>query len=188
MDEQKVHKLILIVILFNVLCIAVLAILEPLFAVLWLLLFLLLCLIIKIVRPEIWEVEASRVRGAVGNVKHKMNNVPKDESVRDLNNRPAFKLIGEKAKDGINADISKDVFLIGRSNAADCKIIGYDTVGRRHCRIVYRKYSQEYYIEDLRSSNGTYLGTHKLEPFTQYKLVEGTDINIGGCHIRFVRQ
>lgn len=188
MDEHKIHQLFLIALIFNVLCIAVLGVLEPLFGIFWLLLFLLVCLVIKITRPDLWEIEARRVRGKIGSIKHRMNAVPQDESVRDLSNRPAFKLVSDKAKDGIHANIDKDVFLIGRSNAADCQIHGYDTVGRQHCRIVYRKYSQEYYIEDLRSSNGTYLGTHKLEPFTQHKLSEGVDINIGGCHLRFVKQ
>ena len=57
MDEAKVHRLILIVLIFNVMCIAVLGLLEPMFSVLWLLLFLLFCVVIRIVRPEIWNVD-----------------------------------------------------------------------------------------------------------------------------------
>jgi len=188
MDEQRLHQLILIGIIFNVLCMAVLAVLEPLIAVLWFLLCLLAVLIIRIFRQDIWEIEARRVRGFFSSVKARLTGMPQDESVRNLDERPAFRLVGMKAKDGIDVSISKDIFLIGRGHDADCRIAGYDTVGRTHCRIVYRKYSQEYYIEDLRSSNGTYLGTHKLEPFTQHKLSEGMEIVVGGCHIRFVKQ
>ncbi|MBR4039079.1 MAG: FHA domain-containing protein [Clostridia bacterium] len=188
MDEAKVHRLILIVLIFNVMCIAVLGLLEPMFSVLWLLLFLLFCVVIRIVRPEIWNVEIKRIRRRVNKVKKKMNDVPEDTYVRNFDERPRFKLVGARAKDGIETPISKDIFVIGRSAEADCQIKGYNTVGRKHCRIVYRKYSQEYYIEDLRSENGTFLGTHKLEPFTQYILAHGAQINVGGCHLRFVKQ
>lgn len=188
MDEEKVHRLILIVLIFNVMFTVLLSILEPMFGILWLLFFLLICVIIRFARPDIWNVEAKRIKRKISKIKKKMNDVPEDTHIRNFDDRPRFKLVGLRAKDNIDVRISKDIFLIGRSTEADCRIKNYDTVGRKHCRIVYRKYSQEYYIEDLRSENGTFLGTHKLEPFTQYILADGVQINVGGCLIRFVKQ
>lgn len=82
--------------------------------------------------------------------------------------------------------INKELYVIGRGT--DCDLFIDDgSVTTKHCQIIYRKYSREYYIEDLNSKNGTFLGTHHLEPYTQEKLLDGTEIIISGQKYLFTR-
>ena len=62
------------------------------------------------------------------------------------------------------------------------------TISGEHCRITYRKHSRTYYIEDLHSLNGTYLGAKRLEPNTPEKLLDNAEISIGRIRFCFVRQ
>lgn len=83
--------------------------------------------------------------------------------------------------------ITKEEFSIGRSPTCDLVISGDQSVSRNHCRILYRRYSHEYYIEDQHSTMGTYLETKRLEPITQMKLMENSVILIAGKEYQFRR-
>jgi len=83
--------------------------------------------------------------------------------------------------------IVKEEFVIGRTKGCDMVIANDQTISRQHCRIVYRRYSHTYFLEDLHSDNGTYLGTKRLEPYTQEKLLENAMISISNRKYRFVK-
>lgn len=76
--------------------------------------------------------------------------------------------------------IDRMEYLIGRSREAAMCLAKNRAVSSRHCRIVYRKYSQEYYIEDLNSTSGTYVGARRLEPYKQEKLLPNVEITLAG--------
>ena len=62
--------------------------------------------------------------------------------IHDINSKPVIKELG------------KEDFIIGRNS--DCNLqIPVDDVSRHHSRIFFR--NEEYYIEDLGSTNGTYV-------------------------------
>lgn len=64
--------------------------------------------------------------------------------------------------------------VIGRDNSCDFQIPD-ETVSSRHARLNYR-YLQ-WWVEDLRSTNGTYLNDEKIE--TSTIIINGDEIRIG---------
>lgn len=64
---------------------------------------------------------------------------------------------------GRRIDLTKNRFVIGKSSGdVDFRIVGNGTVSRKHCQILKR--GTDYYVEDLGSTNGTYIDGAKLEP------------------------
>lgn len=136
-----------------------------------------------------------RLRNTVGgkvsqmrqDVKKKVSDATKSEITEyDVNFHPNFQLVFNRHGRNNKTVIDKEVFVIGRSASCDL-VIADPTVSGKHCRIVFRKYSQSYYIEDLSSNNGTFLGVRRLEPFTQEKLLENASITVADRTYRFTR-
>ncbi|WP_376790029.1 FHA domain-containing protein [Thermoflexus sp.] len=55
-------------------------------------------------------------------------------------------------------------------------------VSRRHARIFFQ--GDRFYIEDLGSTNGTYLNGSRLEPYTPHPLGDGDELRLGQILIR----
>lgn len=55
-------------------------------------------------------------------------------------------------------------------------------VSRRHARIMKRE--QKIYVEDLGSSNGTFINGQKLMPYIPEALAEGDDLRLGKLQIK----
>lgn len=96
-------------------------------------------------------------------------------------------LISRSAGAPASTLISADSFVIGRGRACDLALPAMGGVSKEHCRISYKKHSRQYMIEDLRSTNGTYLGTKRLEPFVSELLLDNSEINLPKISFRFVR-
>ncbi|GEM_PF-329458 len=85
-----------------------------------------------------------------------------------------FVIDGPDKGKGIGLD--SDVMIIGRSPKADFQV--YDrSVSARHLRVV--RQGNEFYVEDLHSTNGTYLNGVKLLPGKLERLNEGDTILLG---------
>ncbi len=56
-------------------------------------------------------------------------------------------------------------------------------VSRRHARIYTQR--GRYYLEDCQSTNGTFLNTFRLQPDSPCVLREGSNVQVGGVHMRF---
>lgn len=65
-----------------------------------------------------------------------------------------------RKKDGEEIIIDKERFVIGKSKTADCVIKDNQTVSRQHAAITRRE--DGYYVEDLGSSNHTWLGDEQI--------------------------
>jgi pSer/pThr/pTyr-binding forkhead associated (FHA) protein/chromosome segregation ATPase len=75
-------------------------------------------------------------------------------------------------------DIGTEVVLIGR--ATECQIQTQDgLVSRRHARVVY---DGSYWVEDLGSANGVYVGSERVQ---KYKLKPGDTFRCGHVEVRF---
>jgi len=75
----------------------------------------------------------------------------------------------ESRKTFVNTDI-----VVGRDNSCDFQISD-ETVSARHARLNYR-YLQ-WWVEDLQSTNGTYLNDEKIE--TSTIIINGDEIRLG---------
>ncbi len=81
-----------------------------------------------------------------------------------------------------------DETLVGRSDeeSADCDShirLPDSRVSRQHARIIRR--NGGYVIQDLDSTNGTLLNARPLTPKEFYALREGSNLQLGGVHLRF---
>lgn len=183
MSKQKTHQMIVLVCIFNAFIVAALLILMPVFGVLWLLLAVLAGVIFANAKPAVWQMEKEKLSRVFKAFARKLDGVEEKPVVEALQ----YDLVSLKTGDSTRYPINQETFVIGRSSKCDCRMQD-KTISKEHCRILYRKYSREYYIEDLRSRNGTYLGTRRLEPFTQEKLLDNSELTIGDCRFRFVKR
>lgn len=90
---------------------------------------------------------------------------------------PEGKLIYQGRNDCRDFWIEKEEFLVGRSIQQADGRIDTDGVSRIHAKITRRK--GEYYIEDLNSTNGTYLNEKLLEYHKEWKLKRNDRIRFG---------
>ncbi len=103
-----------------------------------------------------------------------------DRSNEDVVERAAMLVYNEGAADEKLIPLSEDVFTIGRSVGNNYKIKNDSKVSRKHCQI-FRK-GNVYYIEDLNSSNGTYVGG---ELISERPLYGGEQLKVGECVFTF---
>lgn len=73
--------------------------------------------------------------------------------------------------------------VIGTSDSADLRIAGVRTISRNHARIYAS--GGEMWLEDLGSSNGTYLNGELLEPMKKYRLQNGDRITLANEEFSF---
>ncbi len=87
---------------------------------------------------------------------------------------PTHVAVVQGVNSGITADLANAPILIGRGNDAAIRLDD-DYVSTRHARIAAS--GDQWYVEDLGSTNGTYLGTQRLTQPTTIGL--GAQVRIG---------
>jgi len=193
MSDKKLHQINLCLIGFMVFVFLLLCMLQFVFALLW---ALLCALVISLlarrnhpmyrVEKELWDASVKKVKDARAKKKraYDQENRYQNEFVPDR------MLVGIGDHAGEKYFIDKEIFVIGTKKSCQC-VLGdrqASTISGEHCRITYRKHSRTYYIEDLHSLNGTYLGAKRLEPNTPEKLLDNAEISIGHIRFCFVRR
>lgn len=83
--------------------------------------------------------------------------------------------------------VDKESFVVGRDAGCDLRITHEGSVSGQHCRITYGAHSRQYYIEDLRSTMGTFLGTKRLEANAPEKLYDESEISVSNLRFVFTR-
>jgi pSer/pThr/pTyr-binding forkhead associated (FHA) protein len=92
--------------------------------------------------------------------------------------RARFEIIASDGRNDI-IDLGDHEILIGRSPKCDIHI-PFESVSRKHARVTFR--NEEYFIEDLDSTNGLYVNGIKVEKCV---LRNNDQIEIGGVKILF---
>ena len=163
-----------------------LMILSPVIALLYLVVWLLACTILWFTWPplaravhEVTDRQRQRIR------QRRQNNQSGTQLV-DVSFHVNYQLVNLRDKKEAYP-VDREEFLIGRSGKNRLVIKNNPAVSASHCRIVYRKYSQEYYIEDLNSDSGTYVGSRRLEPYKQEKLLPNAEITLAELSYRFCK-
>jgi pSer/pThr/pTyr-binding forkhead associated (FHA) protein len=87
---------------------------------------------------------------------------------------PTHVLVVDGANKGERADLSQAPILIGRGSDAAIRLDD-DYVSTRHARIAVS--GDQWFVEDLGSTNGTYIGTARITQPTTLTL--GTQVRIG---------
>ena len=70
---------------------------------------------------------------------------------------------------------------LGRHPELVDEVVNDESVSRRHLRISLR--GDQFYIEDLNSSNGTFLDRHRLSPFQPTRLDDGATVALGSLEV-----
>jgi len=84
-------------------------------------------------------------------------------------------IMNEPSK-GQSYDLERDTLYLGRSAESDIQVKD-KFVSRKHLKIL--KKGNKYFIEDLRSTNGTFVNGKQIRPGIQYEITEGLPIAIG---------
>ncbi len=91
-----------------------------------------------------------------------------------------LRLVGIKGQEGQCIEVSKLPFTIGKLAGFADEVIDLPSISRLHTRIYPCNEQGEYQIEDLNSTNGTFLNEQKLMPYTKTTLREGDVIRLAG--------
>lgn len=188
MTNKQLHQLNCCLIALMVFIFLLLCVFQFVVALLWLLLCgLAISMLARRNHPlycverDIWNERAVRIRSK----RQKKKQALYEEMHYQNEFVPDRMLVGIGDHAGERYFIEDEVFVIGTKKKCQCVLSGEQaaTISGEHCRITYRKHSRTYYIEDLYSLNGTYLGSKRLEPRTPEKLLDNAEISIG--HVRF---
>lgn len=105
------------------------------------------------------------------------NGIPESEK--------KLKLITVNLHSNMEFTVDKEEYILGRSlKTADGIIRDNKMVGREHCRIISKNH--EFYLEDLKSTNGTFLNQVRLQPGVIRKLQNGDVLRLANVDIRAV--
>jgi pSer/pThr/pTyr-binding forkhead associated (FHA) protein len=91
---------------------------------------------------------------------------------------PKLFIRDESKKKDRSVDIDKKTLFIGRSATNDIQIKDL-TVSRKHLKIYTGGEMNIFFIEDLRSTNGTFIGNDPIEPGEAFQVDERDTITIG---------
>ena len=91
---------------------------------------------------------------------------------------PKLFIRDESKKKDRSIDIDKKTLFIGRSATNDIQIKDL-TVSRKHLKIYTGGEMNIFFIEDLRSTNGTFIGNDPIEPGEAFQVDERDTITIG---------
>jgi pSer/pThr/pTyr-binding forkhead associated (FHA) protein len=87
---------------------------------------------------------------------------------------PPISLISDQDSVTENFSFSKSEFTVGRDPTSDIRIMD-EIISSRHCRIYFR--NSHWWVEDMLSTNGTYLNEERLETATI--LISGDEVRFG---------
>ncbi len=140
-------------------------------AVLWI--FVLSC--ISVIRSDMFGARVARADGGRGAARQERRARTKQaKAAKPRKGVPTQVVIVEGANQGETVSLEEAPLLIGRGNDAAIRLDD-DYVSTRHARIASS--GDQWYVEDLGSTNGTYVGTSRISQATALQL--GTQVRIG---------
>ena len=127
---------------------------------------------ISVIRSDMFGARAPAApsRGSDKPAKSKKSNKPPPKR----RGSPTHVLVVEGANSGERADLSKAPILIGRGTDAAIRLDD-DYVSTRHARIASS--GDQWFVEDLGSTNGTYIGSQRITQATAIQL--GSRVRVG---------
>lgn len=139
-------------------------------AILWI--FVLSC--ISVIRSDMFGARLPRQAAGRGQARADRRSRPRSKPAKPRRGVPTQVVVLEGANKGESVSLEKAPLLIGRGNDAAIRLDD-DYVSTRHARIASS--GDEWYVEDLGSTNGTYVGSSRISQPTSLQL--GTQVRIG---------
>src|SRR5215218_5305278 len=127
---------------------------------------------ISVIRSDMFGARVPEAaRGSAAPPPRKSGRTPKPGRRRGA---PSHVLVVEGGNAGERADLDRAPLLIGRGNDAAIRLDD-DYVSTRHARIASS--GDEWFVEDLGSTNGTYVGNSRISQATAIQL--GVQVRVG---------
>mgnify|MGYP001451741988 CR=1 FL=1 len=123
---------------------------------------------ISVIRSDMFGARVPEAARGVG------GRAPKQKAPPKRRGSPTQVVVTQGANTGATASLAQAPILIGRGNDAAIRLDD-DYVSTRHARIAAS--GDQWFVEDLGSTNGTYIGTVRITQPTTVTL--GTQIRIG---------
>jgi pSer/pThr/pTyr-binding forkhead associated (FHA) protein len=79
--------------------------------------------------------------------------------------------------------ITEESFVIGKKEDEVDLFMNDEGISRMHARII--RNGEDYYVEDLNSTNGTFKNGLRLKPYERRKLVKGDEIKLAARKLIF---
>lgn len=113
------------------------------------------------------------------------DGIPLEKYEKKSLSEKRLKIVSINTQECVMFDIVKDNFIIGKNASIVDGVVSFNKmISRVHCKII--KNSEQYYVEDMQSSNGTYINHIKLQPHQLYKIKEGDIIRLANMDFRVV--
>ena len=138
-------------------------------AILWI--FVLSC--ISVIRSDMFGARVAR-QASRGQAKQERRAKNKAKPAKPRRGVPTQVVIVDGGNKGEAISLDEAPLLIGRGNDAAIRLDD-DYVSTRHARIANS--GEQWFVEDLGSTNGTYVGTSRISQATALQL--GTQVRIG---------
>jgi hypothetical protein len=130
---------------------------------------------ISVIRSDMFGARVPEAARASGSRRSGRGKAPKPaKAPPKRRGSPTHVLVTEGANSGERADLDDAPILIGRGNDAAIRLDD-DYVSTRHARIAAS--GDQWFVEDLGSTNGTYIGSVRITQPTTLTL--GTQVRIG---------
>ena len=139
-------------------------------AILWI--FVLSC--ISVIRSDMFGARVARQATDRGQVRPERRQKNKAKAAKPRRGVPTQVVIVEGGNKGEAVSLEKAPILIGRGNDAAIRLDD-DYASTRHARIASS--GDQWFVEDLGSTNGTYVGSSRISQATAIQL--GTQVRIG---------
>ena len=139
-------------------------------AILWI--FVLSC--ISVIRSDMFGARVAREASGRGQPRQERRQKSKSKPAKPRRGVPTQVVIVEGGNKGETISLDDAPLLIGRGNDAAIRLDD-DYVSTRHARIASS--GEQWFVEDLGSTNGTYVGSSRISQATAIQL--GTQIRIG---------
>ena len=96
-----------------------------------------------------------------------------------------FKLIAMDIQPRVEIVVDKPEFVIGKKQSVVDGVVSFNKlISRVHCKIVLKQ--QQYYIEDLKSANGTYVNNVRLQPNVPTRIKHGDIVRMANSNFQVV--
>jgi pSer/pThr/pTyr-binding forkhead associated (FHA) protein len=139
-------------------------------AILWI--FVLSC--ISVIRSDMFGARVARQAADRGQARPERRQKNKAKASKPRRGVPTQVVIVEGGNKGEAVSLDKAPLLIGRGNDAAIRLDD-DYASTRHARIASS--GDQWFVEDLGSTNGTYVGSSRISQATAIQL--GTQVRIG---------
>ena len=139
-------------------------------AILWI--FVLSC--ISVIRSDMFGARVARQPSGKGQGRNERRPKTRTKAAKPRRGAPTQVVILEGGNKGESISLDLAPLLIGRGNDAAIRLED-DYVSTRHARIAST--GEQWFVEDLGSTNGTYVGSGRITQPTTLQL--GTQVRIG---------